>query len=122
MITLGAIVHLGACSFVLYGDEGYLAKERIRLGIGALKTLEECWTVAGCVLQQVKGVAREVFALPKPKERDEKVNGFITEDEIMKYIDEEQPFESLGETDYYGLPALEWDGTDGLEGLPSFQQ
>src|SRR5690606_32511625 len=65
VLTLATVVHLSACSWLLTGDEGYLAKERIRLGIGALKTLDEVWGVAGAVLTQVKSAAREVFRYPR---------------------------------------------------------
>ncbi|KAL7271926.1 hypothetical protein RUND412_005288 [Rhizina undulata] len=113
VITLGAIVHLSACSWLLTGDEGFLAKERIRLGVGALKTLEEVWSVAGCVLQQVKSVAREVFSLPAPM-GSVGGGGIITEAEVMKFIEDERTLEIVGgEADYHGLPALDWDGTLG---------
>jgi hypothetical protein len=109
VITLGAIVHLSACSWLLHGDEGFLAKERIRLGVGALKTLEEVWSVAGCVLMQVKGVAREVFSLQVPEGGER--TGIITEEEVYRYIDDERTLEIVGgEADYHGLPALDWNG------------
>ncbi|RPA99568.1 hypothetical protein L873DRAFT_1789511 [Choiromyces venosus 120613-1] len=109
VITLAAIVHLSACSWLLHGDEGFLAKERIRLGVGALKTLEEVWNVAGCVLMQVKGVAREVFSLQMPE--GEQLTGVITEEEVCRYIEEERTLEIVGgDADYHGLPALDWNG------------
>lgn len=109
VITLAAIVHLSACSWLLHGDEGFLAKERIRLGVGALKTLEEVWNVAGCVLMQVKGVAREVFSLQVPE--GEQFTGIITEEEVRRYIEEERTLEIVGgDADYHGLPALDWNG------------
>lgn len=109
VVTLGAIVHLSACSWLLHGDEGFLAKERIRLGVGALKTLEEVWNVAGCVLLQVKGVAREVFSLQIPEGASR--TGIITEEEVYRYIDDERTLEIVGgDADYHGLPALDWNG------------
>ncbi|KAF3919005.1 hypothetical protein ABW20_dc0110496 [Dactylellina cionopaga] len=104
MVINAAIVHLSACSWLLYGEEGYMAKERIRLSVGALKTLEDIWHVAGCVLMQVKVVSREVFALPRPE--TSKGGGILTEEEFAKLIDEEQGLELIegGE-----LP-LQWDG------------
>jgi len=74
-----------------------------------LKTLEEVWNVAGCVLMQVKGVAREVFALEMPE--GEQFTGIITEEEVCKYIEEERTLEIVGgDADYHGLPALDWNG------------
>jgi len=93
----------------LCGEEGYLAKERIRLSVGALKTLEDVWHVAGCVLLQVKLVAREVFALPRPE--GVRGGGILTEEDIFKIIDEEKNIELLGvDPNYQGLPHLDWDG------------
>lgn len=109
VITLAAIVHLSACSWLLTGDEGYLAKERIRLGVGALKTLGEIWGVADCVLMQVKGAARDVFALQIPAGTQR--SGIITEEEVFRFIDEERTLEIVGgEADYHGLPELDWNG------------
>ena len=84
VVALASVVHLSACSFVLSGDEAYLAKERVRLGLGALKTFEAVWPLAGFVQQQLKRIAREVFALPRPNHGA----ALIFEDEIMAFIDE----------------------------------
>ncbi|KAI5841976.1 hypothetical protein DFP73DRAFT_528391 [Morchella snyderi] len=109
VITLAAIVHLSACSWLLTGDEGFLAKERIRLGVGALKTLGEVWSVADCVLMQVKGVAREVFAMHIPEGTQR--TGIITAEEVFRYIDEERTLEIVGgDADYHGMPELDWNG------------
>ncbi|KAK6521255.1 hypothetical protein TWF506_001479 [Arthrobotrys conoides] len=104
IITLSAIVHLSACSWLLYGEEGFMAKERIRLSVGALKTLEDIWHVAGCVLMQVKVVSREVFALPRPE--GSKGGGILTEEEFAKLVDDEQGIELIEGAE---MP-LQWDG------------
>lgn len=81
-----------------------MAKERIRLSVGALKTLENIWHVAQCVLMQVKVVSREVFSLPRPE--GAKNGGVLTEDEFAKLMEEESGVELIeGEA----LP-LQWDG------------
>ncbi|KAI5800163.1 hypothetical protein DFH27DRAFT_623391 [Peziza echinospora] len=101
VLTLATIVHLSACSWLLAGDEGFLAKERIRLGIGALKTMEVVWGIAGCVLGQVKGAAREVFRFQKLDGGNgggwgndglgvpTGGAGEMTQEEILRYIEEE---------------------------------
>lgn len=111
MITLASIVHLSACSWLLSGDEGFLAKERIRLGVGALKTLEEVWSIAAFVLQQVKLVAREVFRGGPPE--GVVGGGMLSEEEVLRFLEEERSLDpgGEGEVDYHGLPALEWDGS-----------
>lgn len=104
--TLAAISHLSACSWILYGDEGYLAKERIRLAVGALKTMETAWPVSAFVLQQVKLIAREVFRLPRPMGADG--GGFITEEEMIRFIEEEKAVDGVEEG------GLVWGGEDVL--------
>lgn len=81
-----------------------MAKERIRLSVGALKTLEDIWHVAGCVLMQVKVVSREVFALPRPE--GTKGGGILTEEEFAKLVDDEQGIELIEGAE---MP-LQWDG------------
>ncbi|KAK6340958.1 hypothetical protein TWF696_009271 [Orbilia brochopaga] len=104
IITLSAIVHLSACSWLLYGEEGYMAKERIRLSVGALKTLEDIWHIAQCVLMQVKVVSREVFALPRPE--GARGGGILTEEGFARLIDEEQGIDLIEG----GEMPLQWDG------------
>ncbi|TGZ77021.1 hypothetical protein EX30DRAFT_352195 [Ascodesmis nigricans] len=61
-ITLACIIHLSACSWLLSGDEAFLAKERIRLGVGGLRAMGRVWGVlGGGMLAQVRFVAREVL-------------------------------------------------------------
>ena len=65
MITLGAVVHLSAFVITRGADQRAIIKERLSLGIGALKTMKEVWPVAESVLQRVKGAAREIISLRK---------------------------------------------------------
>ncbi|KAI5796685.1 hypothetical protein FPQ18DRAFT_255787 [Pyronema domesticum] len=108
VITLAAVVHLSACSWLLSGDEGFLAKERIRLGVGALRSLGGVWGVAGSVLKQVKGVAREVFRL----EGGGGGQGVVSEEEVLRYIEEEEPSDWGG--DWASGVTHGWDGSNGL--------
>ncbi|KAF8444351.1 hypothetical protein BDZ91DRAFT_156825 [Kalaharituber pfeilii] len=115
VLTLATIVHLSACSWLLSGDEGYLAKERIRLGIGALKTLEDVWGIAGCVLQQIKAASREVFRFPRPEGWAAEfvgAGGIITEEEMMRFIEEEGALE--GDVAEMGIDEDMVQGTAGL--------
>jgi hypothetical protein len=108
VITLAAVVHLSACSWLLSGDEGFLAKERIRLGVGALRSLGGVWGVAGSVLKQVKGVAREVFRLKGGGGGQ----GVVSEEEVLRYIEEEEP--SDWGADWASGVTHGWDGSNGL--------
>jgi len=60
-VTAASIVHLSAVGWLLVGDEGFLAKERVRLAVGVLGMLEEVWPGAAETGREVRGVAREVF-------------------------------------------------------------
>lgn len=99
-VALASIVHLSACSWLLSGDEAFLAKERIRLGVGALKVMESCWAVAETVAAQVGVVAREVF-----REQEEGVG-----EEVMRFLEEERGGDwVLGDMDWGGV-TVDWDG------------
>jgi hypothetical protein len=114
VITLACVVHLSACSWLLSGDEGFLAKERIRLGVGALKALGGVWGIAQEVLGQVKGVAREVF-------RGE-AEGGVTEEEVMRYLEEEEVADwGEGSGEWAAGVKVDWDGNFGLGVEPSFR-
>lgn len=103
MVTLGAIVHLSACSFVLSGEEAHTAKERIRLALGALKGLEKVWSFAASVQQQLKRAAREVFN--SRKSMDASKSGLITEEEMMTLMDTDYSLHVPAGIDYAGLLA-----------------
>ena len=83
VVTLACAVHLAACSWLLSGDEGFLAKERIRLAVGALRSLAGVWGVAAEVLAQVKAVARDVFRLESDAGGGA---GIVSEEEVLRYI------------------------------------
>ncbi|KAI5787293.1 hypothetical protein EDC01DRAFT_181902 [Geopyxis carbonaria] len=123
IITLACIVHLSACSWLLSGDEAFLAKERIRLGVGALKGLDGTWGVAAEVLGQVKWVARECFALEEGEGGGVVggVGGGAAEaEEVLRYLEEERAMgeeawgaDAGGVVGALALPVggVEWDGT-----------
>jgi hypothetical protein len=111
IITLACVVHLSACSWLLSGDEGFLAKERIRLGVGALRSLGNIWGVAAEVLAQVKGVARDVFRL----EGEGGGAGIVSEEEVLRFIEEEAAeWGGTGEGEWAQAVGVEWDGNNGL--------
>ncbi|KAK9484354.1 hypothetical protein V1527DRAFT_470314 [Lipomyces starkeyi] len=64
-VTLSLLVHLTACVWVFYGPSAEkqrsMAKERIKLGIGALRAMSENWSTAHRVLGQIKEAAQIVF-------------------------------------------------------------
>ncbi|KAK9373990.1 uncharacterized protein V1513DRAFT_447541 [Lipomyces chichibuensis] len=64
-VTLSLLVHLTACVWVFYGPSAEkqrsMTKERIKLGIGALRAMSENWSTAQHVLGQIKEAAQIVF-------------------------------------------------------------
>ena len=68
MVTLQCVVHLSAYVITSGVEQRGKIKERLTLGIGALKTVRETWPVADSVLQRVKAAAREIMALRKPQD------------------------------------------------------
>jgi hypothetical protein len=63
MIAATTIVHLSACRFVLKGEQLGVARERIRVAMGALGTLAEVWPAGKRIVTEVKTVARELLNL-----------------------------------------------------------
>lgn len=64
--TMASVVFLSYWSFIATETTAdAVVKEHIRLNIGVLKTLANVWPVAGTVMGQVRGVARELFASRK---------------------------------------------------------
>lgn len=66
MIATVTIAHLSACKLVLRGRQLDIARERIRVAIGALETMGQVWPRAKKVSREVKIIARELlFAVPE---------------------------------------------------------
>ncbi|KAL4974659.1 hypothetical protein BDW66DRAFT_152693 [Aspergillus desertorum] len=63
MISNLVIAHLAACRFHYQGQALKLARERIRLSMGALKVLGEYWTTGQRTYREVGVVAREILGL-----------------------------------------------------------
>ncbi|PVH87129.1 hypothetical protein DL98DRAFT_509999 [Cadophora sp. DSE1049] len=65
-LTFSTLANLSACAFILTGPEWYRTRDRIRLGLGSLKTMGEVWAIARKSEKETKMIARSVFAMPKP--------------------------------------------------------
>ncbi|KAL6231577.1 hypothetical protein BDW75DRAFT_233483 [Aspergillus navahoensis] len=63
MISNLVIAHLAACRFHYQGQAQKLARERIRLSMGALKLLGEYWPMGQRTYREVGVVAREILGL-----------------------------------------------------------
>jgi hypothetical protein len=65
-IVLSTLANLSACAYFLTGSEWYRTRDRIRLGLGCLKTFSEVWEVSRWNEKETKKIARTVFAMPRP--------------------------------------------------------
>ena len=63
MIAATTIVHLSACKHVLRNEKLKLARERIRVAMGALETFAEVWAAAKRIVREVKTIAWEILNL-----------------------------------------------------------
>ncbi|KAL4779841.1 hypothetical protein BJX76DRAFT_351459 [Aspergillus varians] len=66
MISNLVIAHLAACRFHYTGQPLKLARERVRLSMGALKVLGEYWPMGRRTYREVGIVAREILGLKDP--------------------------------------------------------
>ena len=63
MVATVAIANLSACKYILAEQRLSLARERLRVSIGVLKSLEEIWPLGKVTLQELRAVAREMLNL-----------------------------------------------------------
>ena len=64
-MTLSLLAQIAACRLKLKGLLYNAARDRIRLGLGVIKTMGEVWPVAQKTLKEVQIIARETLSLPK---------------------------------------------------------
>ena len=63
MIANTTIAYLSACKYILRDQALKLAREKIRLRMGVIKALGECWPFAREIYRQVGVIAREILCL-----------------------------------------------------------
>lgn len=64
-LTLSLLAQIAACRLRLKGVVYTAARDRIRLGLGVIKTLGEVWPVAQKTVKEVQIIARETLSVPK---------------------------------------------------------
>lgn len=63
MVSEGALSLLSACKYLLRDQELAVARDKIRLTIGCLKTLGEVWTRTAKNVREIQTIARHVLGL-----------------------------------------------------------
>ncbi|KAK9368918.1 hypothetical protein V1509DRAFT_621885 [Lipomyces kononenkoae] len=117
-ITLSLLVHLTACVWVFYSPsaekERAMVKERIKLGIGALRAMSESWSTAQHVLEKVQQAARIVFE--QHRSADNFMRDVTNEAKSPKTVQSSAPavidYEPLSESD---VVPLEWPYNPNVE-------
>lgn len=115
MIATTTIAHLSACKNILHGEDLKVARERIRVAMGALEIFAEVWPRGKKVVREVKTVARELLSLApsatptptKPLEEQSLPSPFsphILSNSPVVYQDPFPPVDSSG---YFDFPTME---------------
>jgi hypothetical protein len=74
-LTLSILAQISACTFVLKGAAYVAGRDRVRLGLGAVKEFGEVWPLGRKTMKEVKVIAREVLSLQNLVEKRNSVHG-----------------------------------------------
>ncbi|OBT83311.1 hypothetical protein VE02_07963 [Pseudogymnoascus sp. 03VT05] len=67
-LTLLILAQMSACRFKLKGAEYKAARDRVRLGLGAIKVLGKVWPIGDVTVAEIQTIARDVLSLQKPSD------------------------------------------------------
>lgn len=73
-LTLLILAQMSACRFKLKGTEYKAARDRVRLGLGAIKVLGEVWAIGHVTVGEIQVIARDVLSLQKSSEDETSAN------------------------------------------------
>ncbi|OBT42480.1 hypothetical protein VE00_07952 [Pseudogymnoascus sp. WSF 3629] len=65
-LTLLILAQMSACRFKLKGAEYKAARDRVRLGLGAIKVLGKVWPIGHVTVGEIQTIARDVLSLQRP--------------------------------------------------------
>ncbi|EON62361.1 hypothetical protein W97_01583 [Coniosporium apollinis CBS 100218] len=120
MIATMTIAHLSACKYVLKGEQLKIARERIRVAMGALEVFAEVWPRGKKVVREVKIVARELLSLGAGTEAREptEVRSLLDANALLILDDsltiDADSFARADLTGYFGFPSSDWELELGL--------
>lgn len=80
-LAMAIMGQISACILVLEDNKILEARERIRLGIGALKVFTEVWPLAKKTIVEMKAIARELLNIRNA--REDGTNGITTGIEMV---------------------------------------
>ena len=101
-LTLSILAQISACTFVLKGADYVAGRDRVRLGLGAVKEFSEIWLVGHKTMKEVKVIAREVLSLQSPVERRQSTHSLASD----LATDTQVQFGDVFSTEYPGLAEI----------------
>ena len=60
-LSIATLTSLSACAYVVTGEEWLRTRERVRIGLGAMKSFGSVWLLGRRAESETKGIARSVF-------------------------------------------------------------
>lgn len=117
MIATMTIAHLSACKYVFTGEQLKVARERIRVAMGALEVFAEIWPRAKRVVGEVKIVARTLLSLePLPRQASITTSPNLISPPAAQHIPTNNPIsQSQSPQDRYSYPG----GAQSPQDLPA---
>jgi hypothetical protein len=110
MIAITTIAHLSACKYVFEGEQLKVARERIRVAMGALEVYAEVWPRGKKVVGEVKTVARALLNLEPGLETSPQIERSRSSDPLGRNesIDEyaSNHFPQLNTSGYFDFPGI----------------
>jgi hypothetical protein len=64
-VTLSILAQISACRFKLKGPRYTAARDRVRLGLRAIKILGEVWAIGHITVREIQNIALETLSLQK---------------------------------------------------------
>jgi hypothetical protein len=101
-LTLAILAQISACTFVLKGADYVAGRDRVRLGLGAVKEFSEVWPVGRKTMKEVKAIAREVLSLQSLVETRNSTHGLASD----RATDTQAQFGDVFCTQYFGITEI----------------
>lgn len=81
-LTLSILAQISACCFKLKGAKYTAARDRVRLGLRAIKTLGDVWTIGHISATEIQNIARESLSLQKSTPAEISDNNVVATPEV----------------------------------------
>ena len=110
MAATTTIGHLAACKHIFKDEQLKVARERIRVAMGALETMAEVWPRGKKVVREVKTVARELLSLEPVVDAAKQVEGMNLSGTDAQVIVNQSPIPDtnfctgVSQTGYFDFP------------------